>query len=129
MWDLLEAAAGATIDGVFEEAFTIQPTSPPPSGDRDARRIPNGPAVPFLAVFSEEHVQRFPDARGHASSDAQQFGAGKTRVDFTTAALGFRPALNDVVTRAATSTLYLVADVGGNGFTRTCLVLTAARKI
>jgi hypothetical protein len=123
-WALLEAAAGATIDVPLEEPFTIQRAAAPPA-DPNGRKTPSGSPVPFSAVYSEPDVQRFPDARGHASSDAREFGAGKPRIDFPTASLPFRPVDTDLITRVATGVRYAISHVGGNGFTRTVLTLTA----
>lgn len=125
-WAHLEAAAGATIDAVLEESFTIRQAAPPPA-DVNARRIVSGAPVNFSGVWSEEHVQRFPDGRGHASTDSREFGAGMVSVDYPTAALPFAAKIGDIVIRLATGRRYAVADPGGNGFTRTRLVLSSAR--
>lgn len=126
-WAALEAAAGATIDGVLEESFTIV-RRVSPSGDVNARRSSQGGPVSFQAVYSDRQVQRYPESRGHASSDAREFGGGLPKVDFPTTSLTFRPALDDLVTRVATGETFVISDVGSNGFTRTMLALTALTK-
>lgn len=114
-------------DVAFGEIFTIKPRR---KSDVNARPLVDStrPQTDFTGVWRDPHARIYPHSPGHADSTAERWGSDKPTVDFDTAALSFDVAEGDVIVRPSTGTAYEVTDVALDGFTRTTLSLSAARR-
>lgn len=126
--------SGSALDDHFGEGFVITPTLAPTTTTRvdvnapPSRDLAAGDPLPFIGILRTTPVERFPDSRGHAASDAQQFGAGVDVIEFASfALLPYRPKQRDVITRISDGARYEIASVGDEVFGRVRLKITARR--
>lgn len=121
---------GAALDSHFGEAFLHFPVarnSPQAPIDVNAPAQLDGLSFAFTGVFRTTPVERFPDSRGHATSDSRQFTSGLVAVEFPVSALLERPRRGDVIVRARTGIVYEVSDSGEEMHGRLRVKLTARR--
>lgn len=113
------------VDRQSGELFTMQPMT---AADVNARRLAadnSRPAQDFTGVWVEPHVEMMRRPRTRPEGARHEISAGRPQVKFTATALPYAPALRDRITRQQTGERFEVAEIGGDGYGRTILSLTA----
>lgn len=121
------------LDAAFAEpdGFTVEGLTPSTRPDGKTERgvplvsDPARPKVQIVAIFDDLAADRYPDARGHSSSDSVMMSASQPKIDFVSSLVPYRPRLHDRVIRLRTGDRYEVADIDTGTPGRTTLRLTA----
>lgn len=120
----------AAADRQFGELLTYQPMAAN-GGDVNGRPVSDGArvAVTLTAIWVEPHVEGSRRPRLDMSTVRQggmrQVSAGRPAVKFSDGALPYPAQLGDRLQRLLTGEFFEVADIGGDGFGRTVLGLSA----
>lgn len=110
----LAAAAGATVDAIFSEGFTLEPRVAPAVAtgrpDPNARRVPitSRDSLAFIGTFVADGAQLHARGRAMDQSTTRVVIAEQPMIDVAVAALPQRPVQGDRVTRSDTGEVFEV---------------------
>lgn len=131
----LGAAAGATVDAVYSEAFTLEPMAEPASvdgrpADVNARRVPSStrPGLPFLGTYVAPGDLMNAHGRTKADATTHAIAGEKALIDIPVTALPQRPRDGDRVIREDTGEIFEVAKVLPGDFGRLRIYVTDAQR-
>lgn len=133
LFSRLAAVAGATVDAVFSEGFTLEPVAYPAvsSGFVDVNAglvaSTHRPALAFVGTFVAAGSIVNARARNQAGSTTHAVAAERPMIDVATSAMPHRPQVGDRIRRLDTGEVFEVAAYLTEDLGRAWIHLTELR--
>jgi len=124
------AKLSAALARAFGEDFTFTARRVGDDEDVNKPRVADASRSAFtvVGVFAGASKERFPNARGRASDNAQGAVVSGPRVTVEDVALPWLPRDGDTCVRGETGEVYSISRTVPDGFGRTLLYLTARKR-